>query len=158
MLDLSSIFLFNFFYMYFATWPRPALTAVIRFWPFVGKCKVIYYIWYIWPKLWNLAELVEFDQNCEIWLNLWNLVEIVKFDQNTKIWSKLWNLVKIVKFGWSCKTWVKFGHPSSVLWGFGLVWKCRGGQGEEWTGSWSCPLWVLWSGPSWTILVPLARF
>ena len=29
MLGLSSIFLFNFFYMYFATRPRPALTAVI---------------------------------------------------------------------------------------------------------------------------------
>ena len=28
MLSLSSIFLFNFFYMYFATRPRPALTAV----------------------------------------------------------------------------------------------------------------------------------
>ena len=28
MLGLSSIFLFNFFYMYFATRPRPALTAV----------------------------------------------------------------------------------------------------------------------------------
>ena len=30
MLGLSSIFLFNFFYMYFATRPRPALTAVIQ--------------------------------------------------------------------------------------------------------------------------------
>merc|ERR1712083_100522 len=30
MLGLSSIFLFNFFYMYFATRPRPALTAVVH--------------------------------------------------------------------------------------------------------------------------------
>ena len=30
MLGLSSIFLFNFFYMYFANRPRPALTAVIQ--------------------------------------------------------------------------------------------------------------------------------
>ena len=30
MLGLSCIFLLNFFYMYFATWPRPALTAVSK--------------------------------------------------------------------------------------------------------------------------------
>ena len=30
MLGISSIFLFNFFYMHFATRPRPALTAVMR--------------------------------------------------------------------------------------------------------------------------------
>ena len=40
MLGLSSIFLFNFFYMYFATRPRPALTAV-RWWDLGGSTALV---------------------------------------------------------------------------------------------------------------------
>ena len=46
MLGLSSMFLFNLFYMYFATRPRPALTTVCEYlifvvWKLVRKTNVI---------------------------------------------------------------------------------------------------------------------
>ena len=58
-------------------------------------------------KLWNLAQMVKFDNNCETWLKCWNLVEIV----NT---FEMVNCGQIVEFGLAWSGWLWIHNHKSI--------------------------------------------
>ena len=51
----------------------------------------------IWPKFWNLAEILKFGRNSEIWPKVWNLADILKLGRNSEICPKFGNLAAIQK-------------------------------------------------------------